>query len=65
MQGNDDEVLRIAQLWRDRLGDDALSMARGMVSELKETGAMDEADLWLRVIVVLGELDLAMRDTAG
>ena len=52
----DDEIARIARLWLERHGDQAVPLARDMVVELKQFGDLNGADLWLRVISAIGEM---------
>ena len=50
------EVPRIAELWFKSHGDDAVAMARDMVAELEESGNMDDAAMWRRVIAAIEKL---------
>jgi hypothetical protein len=53
---SDDEVTRIARLWLERHGDEAVPLARDMAAELKESGDDNGADMWLRVISAIEEM---------
>lgn len=45
------EVARIAKRWLKAHGDDAIALARDMVSELEASGNIEGARTWRRVIV--------------
>lgn len=47
---------RLARLWRNLHGDEAVALARDMVTELEEAGNAAGADLWQRVIIEIEKL---------
>ena len=53
------EISRLAKRWLKSHGDDAVTMARDMVSELEESGITDGATVWRRVITAIEKLRLA------
>jgi hypothetical protein len=50
------EVSRIAKRWLKAHGDDAIPLARDMVTELEESGNIDGANMWRQVIVAIEKL---------
>ncbi len=52
------EISRLAKRWLKSHGDDAVTMARDMVSELEESGITDGATVWRRVITAIEKLRL-------
>jgi len=52
------EISRLAKRWLKSHGDDAVTMARDMVSELDESGITDGATVWRRVITEIEKLRL-------
>jgi hypothetical protein len=42
---------RLARLWLDQHGDNAVTLARDMATELEESGRSSSAALWRRVVV--------------
>jgi hypothetical protein len=50
------EVLRIAKRWLKAHGDDAVPLARGMVTELEESGNIEGARMWRQVIAAIEKL---------
>jgi hypothetical protein len=42
---------RLARLWLDQHGENAVALARDMASELEESGISSGAALWRRVVV--------------
>jgi hypothetical protein len=52
------EISRLAKRWLKSHGDDAVTMARDMVSELEESGITDGATVWRRVIMAIEKLRL-------
>jgi hypothetical protein len=50
------EVSRVARRWLKALGADAVTLARDMVSELEESGNIDGASMWRRVIAAIEKL---------
>jgi hypothetical protein len=53
MSETDHDILRSANLWLNRHGDDAVTEARKMVASLQEAGDRDSADVWLRVLLAV------------
>jgi hypothetical protein len=52
------EISRLAKRWLKSHGDDAVAMARDMVTELEESGNADSATMWRRVIAAIEKLNL-------
>jgi hypothetical protein len=52
------EISRLAKRWLSSHGDDAVTMARDMVTELEESGIADGATMWRRVIAAIEKLRL-------
>jgi hypothetical protein len=52
----DDELARLARLWLDLHGDQAIPLARDMVAELEKSDNVTGADMWRRVVVAIEEL---------
>jgi hypothetical protein len=50
------EVSRIAKRWLKAHGDDAIPLARDMVTELEESGNIEGARMWRRVITAIEKL---------
>jgi hypothetical protein len=50
------EASRLARLWLDRHGDDAVALARDMAAELEESGISSGAALWRRVVITIERL---------
>ena len=50
------EVSRIAKRWLKAHGDDAIPLARDMVSELEESENIDGASMWRRIIAAIEKL---------
>jgi hypothetical protein len=51
---SEEEIRRCADLWRTRLGDRALAVARHMEKALIAKGDTEHADEWRRIIAALG-----------
>jgi hypothetical protein len=47
---------RLARLWLDQHGDDALAVARDMAAELEASGISSGAALWRRVVITIESL---------
>jgi hypothetical protein len=50
------EISRIARRWLKALGDDAVPLARDMAAELEESGNIDGASMWRRIIAAIEKL---------
>ena len=50
------EISRFAKRWFESHGDDAVVMARDMVTELEESGNADGAAMWRLVIAAIEKL---------
>jgi hypothetical protein len=50
----DEEIRRCADLWKTRLGDRALAVARHMEKAVVARGDAKQAEEWRRIIAVLG-----------
>jgi hypothetical protein len=50
------EVSRVARRWLKAHGEDAVTLARDMVSELDESGNTEGAGMWRRVIAAIEKL---------
>jgi hypothetical protein len=50
---------RLARLWLDQHGDNAVTLARDMAAELAESGISSDAALWRRVVVAIESLQKA------
>jgi hypothetical protein len=50
------EVSRVARRWLKAHGEHAITLARDMVSELEESGNVDGASMWRRVITAIEKL---------
>jgi hypothetical protein len=50
------EVSRVARRWLKAHGEHAVTLARDMVSELEESGNIDGASMWRRIIAVIEKL---------
>jgi uncharacterized protein (DUF1800 family) len=50
------EVSRLAKRWLKAHGDNAIAMARDMVTELEESGNTESAAMWRRVIAEIEKL---------
>jgi hypothetical protein len=47
---------RLARLWLDQHGDNAITLARDMAAELEESGISSGAALWRRVVITIERL---------
>jgi hypothetical protein len=56
MPVSDFEIKRLAHLFIQLDGEQATAKARKMVEEMRRKGDHEGADIWLRVIVAIGEL---------
>ena len=56
MPVSDLDIMRSAHKWIQLHGDDALAKAREMVETMRAKGDTEGADIWLRIIVAIGEL---------
>ena len=56
MSASDIEIERLAHQLIQRHGDKAMKRARQKVEWMRCTGSQEGADMWLRVIVAIGEL---------
>jgi hypothetical protein len=56
MSVSDSEIQRLAHLFIQLDGEQAIVKARKMVEEMRRNGDHDGADKWLRIIVAIGEL---------
>ena len=56
MPVSDSEIQRLAHQLIQRHGDKAMAKAREMVEHMRRRGDNDGADMWLRIIVAIGEL---------
>lgn len=54
MSVSDLEIVRKAHSWISLHGDNATAKAREMVEEMRRKGDDEGADMWLRIIVVIG-----------
>ena len=52
------EISRLAKRWLKSHGDNAVHLARDMVTELEESGITDGASMWRRVIAAIEKLRL-------
>jgi hypothetical protein len=52
------EISRLAKRWLKSHGDNAVNLARDMVTELEESGITDGATMWRRVIAAIEKLRL-------
>jgi hypothetical protein len=50
------DIHRSAHLWIQMHGDNATAKAREMVEELRRKGDKEGVDVWLRIIVAIGNL---------
>jgi hypothetical protein len=50
------EISRLAKRWLKSHGDNAVRLARDMVTELEESGITDGATMWRRVIAAIEKL---------
>jgi hypothetical protein len=50
------EVSRLAKRWLESHGDNAVTLARDMVTELEESGNADDAAMWRLVIAAIEKL---------
>ncbi len=50
------DISRVARLWLNTHGDDAVALAGDMVTELQRSGNDAGADMWRRVITAIEEL---------
>ncbi|HEV2546752.1 MAG TPA: hypothetical protein VGU20_05405 [Stellaceae bacterium] len=57
MSVSDFEIQRLAHLFVQLDGEQALAKARNMVEEMRRKGDHDGADKWLRIIVAIGDLE--------
>jgi hypothetical protein len=53
---SDLDIHRTAHLWSQMHGDDATARARDMVEEMRRKGDKEGADVWLRIVVAIGNL---------
>ena len=63
MTVSDLDIRRAAHQWIAQHGDDSTPKAREMVEEMRRKGDVDGADVWLRIIVAIGELGAPPTDT--
>ena len=56
MPPSDLDITRSAHLWIQQHGEQATAKAREMVEEMRRRGNVEGADVWLRIIVAIGEL---------
>jgi hypothetical protein len=56
MRSSDLEINHYAHLFIQQHGDQATARAREMVEKMRKIGDQEGADMWLRVIVAIGEL---------
>jgi hypothetical protein len=56
MPVSDLDIQRLAHLFIQLDGEQAIAKARKMVEEMRRKGDHDGADYWLRIIVAIGEL---------
>jgi hypothetical protein len=56
MPPSDIEIERLARQFLERYGDKATAKAREKVEEMRRKGYEEGADMWLRIIVAIGEL---------
>jgi hypothetical protein len=49
-------ISHLAEQWLKSHGDDAVAMARDMVTELEESGNADDAAMWRLVIAAIEKL---------
>jgi hypothetical protein len=56
MPPSDLDIHRTARLFSQLHGDGATLKAREMVEKMRRRGDDDSADIWLRIIVAIGEL---------
>jgi hypothetical protein len=50
------EISHLAKQWLESHGDDAVAMARDMVTEFEESGNADDAAMWRLVIAAIEKL---------
>ena len=65
MSASDLEIARTAKQWLERRGHQAIAEARLMCAECRRQGDHEGADLCLRIIVAIEELQRAPPDAAG
>jgi hypothetical protein len=53
---SDFDIQRLAHLFIQLDGEQAMAKARAMVEEMRRKGDEESADKWLRIIVAIGEL---------
>ena len=63
MPASDHDIHRSAHLLIQRHGDGATAKARVMVEEMRRKGDYEAADMWLQIIVAIGELGDPPSDT--
>jgi hypothetical protein len=56
MAVSDFDVQRLAHLFIQLDGEQAIAKAREIVEKMRRRGDDDSADIWLRIIVAIGEL---------
>ena len=56
MPTSDHDIQRLAHQLIKRHGDKAMAKARGKVEEMRRKGSQEGADMWLRIVVAIGEL---------
>ena len=56
MPVSDFDIQRLAHLFIQLDGEQAMAKARAMVEEMRRKGDEESADKWLRIIVAIGEL---------
>jgi len=49
-------ILHSASIWLELHGDEAVPVAGRMAAEMRARGDLVGADIWLRIIVALGEM---------
>ena len=55
------EISRLARLWLENHGDDAVALARDMIAELEASGNDADAEMWRRIVVAIEKLRKARR----
>jgi hypothetical protein len=53
---SDFDIQRVAHLFIQLDGEQAIAKAREMVEEMRRKGDLEGADKWLRIIVAIGDL---------
>ncbi len=55
------EISRLARLWLESHGDDAVALARDMIAELEASGNDAGAEMWRRIVIAIEKLGKAKR----